>query len=151
PDPTGTDDSVAEDEPSSVLPGWLPSDEEDFKAYIYGLVATWIVGTILRGTDWVATIILRAWAGLASSFEAAFLALETVYAIPFDIVTQTVTLYGDTAASAASGAGVVAPLVALVFVAIPILVFAAIAQFVLGFLDTYLPLSALPVVGRWFP
>jgi hypothetical protein len=52
--------------------------------------------------------------------------------------------------SAAASAGLAGPLVALVGWLVPALLIIGILNFILGFAETYLPLSAIPILGRWF-
>jgi hypothetical protein len=52
--------------------------------------------------------------------------------------------------SAAASAGLAGPLVALVGWLVPALLIIGILNVILGFAETYLPLSAIPILGRWF-
>ena len=52
--------------------------------------------------------------------------------------------------SAAASAGLAGPIVALVGWLVPALVIIGILNFILGFAETYLPLSAIPILGRFF-
>lgn len=69
---------------------------------------------------------------------------------PFFALLEVVDGFQATIESAAASAGLAGPIVALVGWLVPALLIIGILNVVLGIAETYLPLSAIPVLGRVF-
>lgn len=140
-------------------PSWL-SDLAPLAQYVDMLVAfarnpvffisVIAVGWILDLWESVLDLFEGIWAELAVIPQEAFVEPLLAAGGAFRALIDVYQAFGDTAIEVASGLGPVAPIAVLIAWFIPIVMMAALVHFGLGVLDTYLPLSDLPLVGRVF-
>ena len=108
---------------------------------VSAILAFWeaVIGTFADVMFWLFVYPLRVtWDVLGSATSPLWALLE--WARGFQSVIE----------SAAASAGLAGPLVALVGWLVPALLIIGILNVILGFAETYLPLSAIPILGRWF-
>ena len=108
---------------------------------VSAILAFWdaVIGTFADVMFWLFVYPLRVtWDVLGGATSPLWALLE--WARGFQSVIE----------SAAASAGLAGPLVALVGWLVPALLIIGILNFILGFAETYLPLSAIPILGRWF-
>jgi hypothetical protein len=129
------------------LPGWLGevTAAGGIRRYVLGVIVSALLGlwaTVLGGIEavWSVWISLpRLISGqLALIGRPAWLLLDGIDAMQGAIE------------SAAASAGLAGPLVAVIAWLVPVLILVAILNVLIGIAETYLPLSAIPILGRWF-
>jgi hypothetical protein len=104
--------------------------------------------------------VIGLWSGVLGAFESV---LSVVAYMPRLIFNQVAGVsapfwqllgwvegFQTTIESAAASAGLAGPLVAIVAWLVPVVLVIGILNVIVGFAETYLPLSAIPILGRWF-
>lgn len=142
-----------------TLPSWV-SDLRPLTRYVDTLVefakspstyiVTFFIGFILDLWSAVLGYFESYLTTMAAIPEAAILRpILTAFGRPASAVVGAWESVGEVAFSVAPAAGPLAPVVVVMIWFVPMIMIAAGVHFVVGFLDTYLPLTALPGVGRW--
>lgn len=127
------------------LRGNLPKILTDPRSYVLGIIVSALLGlwaTVLNGIEAVWSVwisIPRLIVGLIAELgQPAWAFLD--YVREFQNVIE----------SAAASAGLAGPLVAVITWLVPVIILVAILNVLIGIAETYLPLSAIPILGRWF-
>ena len=144
----------SEDDPTptifrgDTLPDWVSSVTKEGGIYRYVLLV--LVSALLSFFGAVADLVYR------TMFWLFVFPVRTVFdtvagvSRPFWALLEWVGGFQGTIESMAASAGLAGPLVAVVGWLVPALLIVGLLNFIIGFAETYLPLSAIPLIGRFF-
>jgi hypothetical protein len=130
------------------LPDWISEISEEGGIYRYVLLV--MVSAVLAFFEATAGFLFRTMYWLfVWPVRTVF---ETIAGVsrPFWMLLDWTAGFQATIEAAASSAGLTGPLVALAGWLVPAILIIGILNVVLGVAETYLPLSAIPILGRWF-
>jgi len=141
-----------DDDPSRLvfrggLPDWFGAVEREGGLYRYVLLV--IVSALLSFFGAVANVFndtlywLFVW-----PTRSVFNVLAGV-SRPFFALLEVVESFQGTIEAAASSAGLAGPVVGLITWLVPALILIGIINVIIGIAETYLPLSAIPIIGRF--
>lgn len=130
------------------LPDWISEISKEGGIYRYVLLV--IISAVLAFFEATAGFLYRTMYWLfVWPVRTVF---DTIAGVsrPFWMLLDWTAGFQATIEAAASSAGLTGPLVALAGWLVPAILIIGILNVVLGFAETYLPLSAIPILGRWF-
>jgi hypothetical protein len=130
------------------LPDWISEISKEGGIYRYVLLV--IISAILAFFEATAGFLYRTMYWLfVWPVRTVF---ETIAGVsrPFWMLLDWTAGFQATIEAWASSAGLTGPLVALAGWLVPAILIIGILNVVLGVAETYLPLSAIPILGRWF-
>jgi hypothetical protein len=130
------------------LPDWISEISKEGGIYRYVLLV--MVSAVLAFFEATAGFLYRTMYWLF--VYPVRMVFDTIAGVsrPFWMLLDWTAGFQATIEAAASSAGLTGPLVALAGWLVPAILIIGILNVVLGFAETYLPLSAIPILGRWF-
>jgi hypothetical protein len=129
-------------------PDWMTAVTQEGGIYRYVLLV--IVSALLAFYRELASFVYRTGYWLAVWPTRQLFGAVAGVGRPFWWLLDRLEGFQATIETAASSAGLAGPFVALVTWLIPAILVIAIVNVLVGVASTYLPLEAIPILGRWF-
>lgn len=142
-DDTAREEGDYAEDVSDGLPDILLEFAQNPRGFIWAVV---LGGLLSLWEEWLGFLV-SIWEYMATVPEVAIVDPLLAAGSAFNVITETYVALGETITSTAASAGLFAPLAALIGWTVPTLMLSALLWFLVGLVDTYLPLSDLPLVG----